>query len=308
MHGSDPRSVLRQRPEGGDQRSRPERAYVPSAQFWELAALKPTERSQGGSSWNIRARNGVVRIVQTTGYVDERRRDHPDEYMVVLGTAESRASITTRYGNAEVDGRAVVIVPPGESAISISPGSLLVEMFSPLATDIVASASNGVCYDAPDPMVPAYQPWPGATAGPRLRVYPVDDVPPAANRFGRIFRSSMGMVNFLYPESGPRDDTRLSPHSHDDFEQVSVQLAGNYVHHIRTPWTVRLADWRPDEHRMLASPAVTIIPAGAIHTSQGVNDGWHQLLDLFCPPRADWASQPGWVLNEDEYPCPAGLG
>jgi hypothetical protein len=55
--------------------------------------------------------------VQTTGYVDERRGDHPDGYMVVLGTPESRASVSSQYGEAEVGGRAVAIEPPGDREV-----------------------------------------------------------------------------------------------------------------------------------------------------------------------------------------------
>jgi hypothetical protein len=149
IHDSDPRSVLRRQPEGGAQRSGPDRVHVPSPQSWKLHTLKPTEHSQDGNHWTTRAKNCAVKIVQTTG---------------------------------------------------------------------------------------------------------------------------------------------------------------NYVHHFRTPWTVRIADWRPDGHQMLSGPSMAITPAGAIHTSQGVNEGWHQLRGLFCPPRADWTSQTGWLLNEDEYPRLTGLG
>ena len=96
-----------------------------------------------------------------------------------------------------------------------------------------------------------------------IRVYALADTRPSPARFGRILRCRTIMVNYFEPDDGPRDPSRLSPHHHDDFEQLSLQLDGDYVHHMRTPWTVNLDDWRDDEHRRCSSPAITIIPPAA---------------------------------------------
>jgi len=121
--------------------------------------------------------------------------------------------------------------------------------------------------------------------------------------FAHIIRSTNLMVSM--PERGAkrRDPHKLSPHHHDDFEQVSVSLSGTWVHHLRVPWTPDMTTWRDDEHVTLASPSALVIPAGLIHTSQDVGDdnGW--IIDVFSSPRADLSLQPGWVLNGDDYPA-----
>ena len=60
----------------------------------------------------------------------------------------------------------------------------------------------------------------------------------------------------------------------------------------------------------MATPSVVIIPALAIHTSRciGQDGPASSLYDIFCPPRMDFASKPGFVINEAEYPLPAMQG
>ena len=105
--------------------------------------------------------------------------------------------------------------------------------------------------------------------GFKLRVYCLD-VPKDPTRFGTIFRSSNIMVNYSDGSDGPRDIRRMSPHSHDDFEQCSLVLQGEYVHHIRQPWTANLEKWIDDDHTRIGSPSVAIIPPPSIHTSQSL--------------------------------------
>ena len=73
------------------------------------------------------------------------------------------------------------------------------------------------------------------------------------------------------------------------------------------PWTPNRHDWRPDDHLEIGSPSTTIIPAGVVHTSQGVAGEGMRLLDVFGPPRVDFSLRPGVVRNADDYPMPAEL-
>ena len=112
------------------------------------------------------------------------------------------------------------------------------------------------------------------------------------------------MINIFMPWTKRRDE-ELSPHSHEDFEQMSLSLKGSFVHHLRYPWSPDKTRWREDEHeRYDDSPSVLVIPARVIHTSQDVGEGTTWLVDIFAPPRADFSLKPGFVLNAEEYPMP----
>ncbi|HWM18986.1 MAG TPA: hypothetical protein VNO51_04820 [Ilumatobacteraceae bacterium] len=274
-------------------------------QYFEFGDLAPDHVSEAGTkTWLVRSQNCCVAYSLVQAGDRLVRTGQPDEYMVLFPAPDSSAVVIAGDERREVTGETVAVVPPGDSAIEVPSTGVVVRVFSNASDDLLAQSRNARNYVESDPNVAPFAPWPDPPAGYGIRIYPIADVPDDADRFGRIFRCSSLMVNYLDPTDGPRDPAKLSPHHHDDFEQISLQLEGEYVHHMRTPWSVNMADWRDDEHMHCASPAVAVIPPPIVHTSQAVAATRNQLVDIFCPPRLDFSQRPGWVLNHDEYPMP----
>lgn len=294
---SDPRSKLE---------SKASTAPVPtsfaaadSGLFYESKAQSITD---GTSTWLTRGQNFLLAYSEAAAGAVLERKGQPDEYVLLLPDRETPAVIEAGGEKVEADGYSLVIIPPGDSRVTLPKGGRAVRILSTRSEDLAAACSNASSYAKPHPNVTLLEPWPDPVDGFRIRVYSLD-VPPTPGRFGRIFRCTTLMVNYLDPQHGPRDITKLSPHHHDDFEQGSLALDGAFTHHLRWPWTTDLNAWRPDEHMFVKSPSLVVIPPPAIHTSRGMDDGLNQLIDIFSPPRVDFSEQ-GWVLNADEYPMP----
>lgn len=268
-------------------------------------AAQPEQRTAAGTrTWLSRGQNFVVAYSSAVAGDELSRTDQPDEYMVIL--PDDNCAVTVRASGEQqtITGQAVIVMPPGASSMTADSDCDLVRLITVRSTDLAAASANAATYAAADPRIPEFTPWPDPPTGHRIRVYPLAEVPTDPDRFGRIFRCSTFMVNFLNPRNGPRDAETLSPHDHEDFEQCSLAVGGEFVHHIRVPWTKRKSDWIDDEHRTVGSPSVTVIPPQTVHTTEAIGSGRNQLIDIFCPPRADFSARPGAVLNADDYPTP----
>ena len=262
--------------------------------------------ADGTRHWITRAANFITAVSRAEeGAV--LARNNPDEYMVLLppGTA-----VTVEAGSDRIDtkGNSLIIVPPGESRVTVRKAGMVARVFSKRAEDLAKAAVNAATYADGAPEVADLKPWPDPAGGFKLRQYDLSKIesPDPHPLKMRVFRSTNLMVNIFMPWQNRRDETKLSPHSHEDFEQISLSMEGAFVHHLRYPWSPDKTRWREDEHaRYEASPSVLVIPARVLHTTQDVGEGTTWLVDVFGPPRMDFSSKPGFVINAADYPMPA---
>lgn len=271
------------------------------ARFYDEA---PQERSELADSWYARGQTMIVGYSEAKAGAVFERIGQPDEYAIILPDDGVEIEIGIAEGSMVAKGKSVAFVPAGDSSVKVLKGGRILRLFTTRAEDLAQKCCNAADYATDDPNVPPLEAWPDPVGGRRVRVYP-GDVAPQQGRFGRIYRGSTIMVNFGDGRVGPRAPDNLSPHHHDDFEQYSIALDGDYIHHLRWPWISDSTQWIADDHERCAAPSVAVIPPPATHTSQGIAPGLNRLLDAFCPPRLDFSLKPGWVLNADDYPMPS---
>lgn len=281
----------------------PAPAAFKRASYARFYDTPPQERSDVAASWYARGQTMIVAYDQVEAGAVFTRDDQIDEYVVLLPDAGVEVEIEIAEGKERARGRGVAFVPAGASRITVVTGGRMLRLFTVRSEDLVAKCANAADYALPDPNVAPLQAWPDPVGGRRVRVYS-GEVAPEQGRFGRIYRGSTIMVNFGDGRVGPRAADNLSPHNHDDFEQYSIALDGDYIHHLRWPWISDSTRWIDDDHERCAAPSVAVIPPPTIHTSQGIAPGLNRLVDAFCPPRLDFSIKPGWVLNAADYPMP----
>lgn len=213
------------------------------------------------------------------------------EQMVLL--PETPAQVSFEGTAHEAPARTVVIVPPGKAAVVLPQGGLVIVLTAEPDSD----ALNAADYSAPDPRI---APVTDAYGPGTLRIIAVDKiVPPADKPRLKMIQTAVMSINWVEYD-GPRDRTALSPHNHADLEQGSLAIYGDFVHHLRVPWTRDANDWRDDLHLEAGEKTLTVIPVEMIHTTEGVGPGKHLLIDIFAPARADFIAK-GWMCNQADY-------
>jgi hypothetical protein len=265
----------------------------------------PVDDDANGRGWYTRSQNLIVHWIEAKPGASFSRAGQVDEYMIVLPDDNTPYEAAANGESVRGDGYQVLIVPPGDSKISLPKGGRVVRLFSTQSPDLNAKCANAAAYAQPDPSHPPFEAWPAPRGGYKLRVYDLQRQR-APGQMGPIWRCTTIMLNFPPVGRGARDVTKLSPHSHYDFDQCSLVFAGNYVHHLRWPWGLNKNDWREDQHAPVGAPSATMIPARVIHTSEAQKPGpeGNRMADIFSPPRLDFSLQKDWVKNSDEYPLP----
>ncbi|MCA0963063.1 hypothetical protein [Salipiger bermudensis] len=294
---SDPRAALA--PQSAP--AAPKTGLVAEPQEAYFYRDAPQVSDEAGKTWMLRGHNFVLAWTEAAQGSTFARTDQPDEYAVLL--PENGAVIEWNGTTTEVPGWSIAFVPAGDSKITLPEGGRLTRLFTVRSTDLAEACSNARGYDTPRSHIPPFEAWPDPVGGWKVRHYSLD-VEPETGRFGRIFRCTTMMVNVLDPFEGPRDATKMSPHHHDDFEQCSLALEGQFDHHLRWTWTTDMADWRDDRKVSMGAPSALVIPPPVVHTTRASGEGHNQLVDIFCPPRTDFSEKPGWVLNAADYPMP----
>jgi hypothetical protein len=295
---SDPRSKLMINSSEGGHHLQYKIERVKHVRFYEET---PTLSRTDTKSWWSRGQNFYLHFTDSAAGEVLKRTEQADEYVVILLDKSTTAKVTWNEQELNIEGYSVIFIPSGNSELEIINGGRVIRLFTILNHDLSDLPINREDYKIPDRNAAPFESWPESPKGTKLRAYRLD-IPQEEGRFGRIFRCSTFMLSFLYPWEGPRDPKKMSPHAHDDFEQCSFCFSGEFVHHFRWPWGINKERWLPDQHDYCASPSVTMIPPGVIHTTEAVGSGTNELVDIFCPPRIDFSKQAGWVLNEEDYP------
>src|SRR5581483_12440195 len=123
----------------------------------------------GTRHWITRAANFVTVISQPNeGAV--LARNNPDEYMLLL-PPETEVSVEAGSERVESKGNSLIIVPPGESRITVRKAGMLARVFSKRAEDLTKAAVNAANYADGAPEVADLKPWPDPSGGFKLRHY-----------------------------------------------------------------------------------------------------------------------------------------
>lgn len=261
-------------------------------------SVRPTAVVDFAPGSVARGQNFFVQWLQGEGSVTEARSEH--EMLLLLpdgGTDIAIGQEAPRF----VPGGSVCIVPAGSVVVHAPREGRAVLVASSRPDLAPGSALNDGDYATRDarlaPSDAGYRRKPDRAG---LQVIAIADIQaPQDKPRLKMLQTETLSINWVDYE-GARDRSKLSPHSHADFEQGSLAIDGHFIHHLRVQWGADANQWRADEHLAAGPASMIAIPAQMLHTTEGVGEGRHLLIDVFSPPREDFIGK-GWVANTDDY-------
>jgi hypothetical protein len=220
---------------------------------------------------------------------------------IFLLLVDAGATVVAGNETREVPARSICVLPAGQVSVTLSgPGraALIASSRTDISPDLVRNEADYAKADARiRPIGAAYERLTGRGV---IQVIDIDAVkPPTGKPRLKMFQTETMSINWVEYD-GPRDRSQLSPHSHADFEQGSLAISGDFLHHLRVTWGGNANLWRDDLHLRAPSPSMLTVPVELVHTTEGVGDGPHLLIDVFAPPRDDFIGS-GWVANAADY-------
>lgn len=254
-----------------------------------MAERDADDHKDGVPTWITRTVNFSIAVSQIKGSATFVTTEETDEHLVLAAPGMSLTATTGDGQEACTSGQALFLIPVGSATVVVEGSGPVLRVFTHRAKRVASQRPS-------DPDVIPLSDSMGVEQF--LRVVRLEHLREGP-QFGRIFMSRHLMINVFDIKHQRRDTRKLTPHSHADFEQASITLAGDFLHHLRYPWGPDLADWRDDQHVAVGSPSATIIPPHVIHTTRDVGEGATWLIDVFAPPRHDFIKN-GWVRDFDQ--------
>jgi hypothetical protein len=261
----------------------------------------PPEMIGGRRHWLARAQNFWTEWVEQSdapgGFAVESRH----ELFVIAPVG--RLHIAPQAGGmaVKVEPHSVAILPAGRHVITGERDAVCVVMASQRSDLAGRRVLNAQGYDTPDARIlPTGEPYRRKEPLAGIEVMDIAAVMASKDKPRLKMLQTETMSFNIVEYAGPRNRAELSPHSHSSFEQGSLAIAGDFVHHLRAPWGSDADQWKDDEHLSAPSPSLLVVPVELIHTTEGVREGHHFLVDIFSPPREDFIGK-GWVFNAKDY-------
>ena len=255
---------------------------------------RPASPDKGVAVTRARGANFLVEWLDVTAGATHRVESRAETILLLDSLG---AGIEARGESFESPAHTVCILPAGPVDLKFSASGSAVL----LRTDgFDAGSINAADYAEPHSRVaPLGRPY-RRVGGPTVQIIPVDQIKaPADKPRLRIVQSDTMSISWI-EYTGLRDRAKLTPHNHEDFEQGSLALLGDFTHHIRAPWGPNANHWLEDAHLPAPVRSLTMIPPPLIHTTEGQGEDRHVLIDVFAPVRRDFFVD-GWISNGEHY-------